>query len=68
MLEAVKTVRTPLDDFYGRLSDEQKAQFEAIGQRRSASADQSSATPKHFHRHHASIGGMVRRLIFSMIR
>jgi len=68
MLEAVKTVRTPLDDFYGRLSDEQKAQFEAIGQRRSARADQSSATPKHFHRHHASIGGMVRRLIFSTIR
>ncbi len=68
MLEAVKTVRTPLDDFYGRLSDEQKAQFEAIGQRRSASSDQSSATPKHLHRHHASIGGMVRRLIFSMIR
>jgi LTXXQ motif family protein len=68
MLEAVKTVRTPLDDFYGRLSDEQKAQFEAIGQRRSASSDQSSATPKHFRRHHASIGGIVRRLIFSMIR
>jgi hypothetical protein len=68
MLEAVKTVRTPLDDFYGRLSDEQKAQFEAIGQRRSASSDQSSATPKHFHRHHAGIDGIVRRLIFSMIR
>jgi len=68
MLEAVKTVRTPLDDFYGKLSDEQKAQFEAIGQRRSASPDQSSATTKHFHRHHASIGGMVRRLIFSVIR
>jgi hypothetical protein len=68
MLEAVKIVRTPLDDFYGKLSDEQKAQFEAIGQRRSASSDQSSATPRHFHRHRASIGGMVRRLIFSMIR
>jgi LTXXQ motif family protein len=69
MLEAVKTVRAPLDDFYGKLSDEQKAQFEAIGQRRSASSDQSSATPRHFHHHHyhASIGGMVRRII-SMIR
>jgi hypothetical protein len=60
-------VHAALDDFYGKLSDEQKAQFEAIGQRRSASSDQSSATPRHFHRHHASIGGMVRRLI-SMIR
>jgi len=67
MLEAVKTVHAALDDFYGKLSDEQKAQFEAIGQRRSTSSDQSSATPRHFHRHHASIGGMVRRLI-SMIR
>ena len=34
MLQAVKTVRTSLDDFYGKLSDEQKAQFEAIGPRR----------------------------------
>jgi len=39
MLQAVKTVRAALDDFYGQLSDEQKAQFEAIGPRRSASAD-----------------------------
>ena len=31
MLEAVKTVHTALDQFYATLSDEQKAQFEAIG-------------------------------------
>src|SRR3979411_3428472 len=31
MLQAVKLVRSALDDFYGTLSDEQKAQFEAIG-------------------------------------
>jgi len=31
MLQAVKLVRSALDDFYGSLSDEQKAQFEAIG-------------------------------------
>jgi hypothetical protein len=36
MLQAVKMVRSALDDFYGMLSDEQKAQFEAIGPRRSA--------------------------------
>jgi hypothetical protein len=35
MLQAVKVVRSALDDFYGTLSDEQKAQFEAIGPRRS---------------------------------
>jgi hypothetical protein len=32
MLQAVKSVRVPLDDFYGDLNDEQKAQFNRIGQ------------------------------------
>jgi hypothetical protein len=36
MLGAVKSVRAALDDFYGDLSDEQKAQFNRIGQSRSA--------------------------------
>lgn len=36
MLEAVKKVRAALEDFYATLDDEQKAQFEAIGPRRSA--------------------------------
>jgi len=36
MLQSVKLVRTALDDFYTMLTDEQKAQFEAIGPRRSA--------------------------------
>jgi hypothetical protein len=36
MLEAVKSVRSALDDFYATLSDEQKAQFEAIGPRRTS--------------------------------
>jgi hypothetical protein len=31
ILAAVQTVRGPLSDFYGSLSDEQKAQFNAIG-------------------------------------
>jgi hypothetical protein len=31
MLQAVKTVSSALDDFYGSLSDEQKANFDAIG-------------------------------------
>jgi hypothetical protein len=72
MLQAVKTVRTALDDFYGRLSDEQKAQFEAIGPRRSASssgsdADQQSVARTHIRRHHASIPGIIRH-IMSMAR
>jgi len=36
MLQAVKLVRAALDDFYATLSDEQKAQFEGIGQKRAA--------------------------------
>ena len=67
MLQAVKTVRSALDDFYGTLSDEQKAQFEAIGPRRTTSSGQPANAQAHYRRHHASIGGMVRRLI-SIIR
>jgi hypothetical protein len=69
MLQAVKTVRTALEDFYGKLTDEQKAQFEAIGPARTAAAlgtaasDQPATAQTHYRRHHASIGGIVRRLI-----
>lgn len=31
MLQAVKTVQPALEDFYGSLGDEQKAQFNRIG-------------------------------------
>ena len=67
MLQAIKSVRTALDDFYGRLNDEQKAQFEAIGPRRSAASSSSDATQTHFRRHHASIGEIIRHFI-SMAR
>jgi hypothetical protein len=67
MLQAVKTVRTALDDFYGKLSDEQKAQFEAIGPDRTASSDQPAAAEevhsRRHHHHHANIGGIIRRFI-----
>ena len=43
MLQAVKSVRSALEEFYGTLSDEQKAQFEAIGPLRTASSDQRQA-------------------------
>ena len=66
MLQAVKTVHAALDDFYATLSDEQKAQFEAIGPRRTTS-DQPATAQTHHRRHHASIGGIVWRLI-SMVR
>jgi hypothetical protein len=65
MLQAVETVRAALDDLYGDLTDEQKAQFEAIGPGRAGTglSDESATAPRHYHRHHASIGGIVRRLI-----
>jgi hypothetical protein len=70
MLQAIKTVRTALDEFYGKLTDEQKAQFEAIGPGRSASASSESgageqtAAPTHHHRrHHASIAGIIRHFM-----
>ena len=44
MLQAVKLVRSALEDFYATLSDEQKAQFEAIGPRRTASSAQAGMT------------------------
>jgi hypothetical protein len=36
MLASIKSVRGALDDFYGSLSDEQKAQFNLIGRQQSA--------------------------------
>jgi hypothetical protein len=66
MLKAVETVRSALDDLYGELTDEQKAQFEAIGPGRTASSSTESTptTQRHYRRrHHASIGGIVRRMI-----
>ena len=74
MLQAVKNVRAALDDFYGKLSDEQKAQFEAIGPAREASSgqpaasDQQPAPRTHVRRHHhAAVPGIVRHLL-SMAR
>ena len=43
MLEAVKTVGSALNAFYGALTDEQKAQFESIGRQRMGMLDQPKA-------------------------
>jgi hypothetical protein len=63
MLQAVKTVRAALDDFYGKLNDEQKAQFEAIGPGRSGPADAQAR----IRRHRASVGGFIRHFM-AMVR
>ena len=43
MLDAVKSVRSALNEFYGTLTDEQKAQFESIGRLRMGMADRPKA-------------------------
>jgi hypothetical protein len=69
MLQAVETVKSALDSLYSELSDEQKAQFEAIGPGRdvaqaSASSDDAASASQHTrHRRHANVVGLVRRLI-----
>jgi len=67
MLQAVKTVHAALDDFYGKLSDEQKAQFESIGQLRPALSSQPTDTRTHSRRHRAGIGSFIRHFI-AMVR
>jgi hypothetical protein len=70
MLQAVKIVRAALDDFYGKLTDEQKAQLEAIGPSRAALSNQPTATRTHIRRHHhhrAGIGGFFRHFM-AMVR
>jgi LTXXQ motif family protein len=67
MLQAIKIVRAALDDFYGKLSDEQKAQFESIGHRRPALSSQPTATRTHSRRHRAGVDGFIRHFI-AMVR
>jgi hypothetical protein len=70
MLEAVKTVRTALDDFYNKLNDEQRAQFEAIGPALAGVANRPADAQARVrrHRHHrADLGGLVRHFM-SMAR
>ena len=50
MLQAVKMVSAALNDFYGTLSDEQKARFEAIGPQRTAQAESLEVAPTETHR------------------
>jgi hypothetical protein len=80
MLQAVKTVRAALDDFYGKLNDEQKAQFEAIGPALAGSSNQPgysnqpnasyqpSPARTHVRRHHHAGIPRILRHIMSMAR
>ncbi len=73
LLQAVTTVRVALDDFYGSLSDEQKAQFEAIGPQKdqtvgqASDAGQSNDQPRQRRRHYGygyrNVEGIIRHFI-----
>jgi len=78
LLGAVKSVHAALNDFYGTLSDEQKAQFEAIGPDRSGqqqasnddAEDQPAKRTTRRSRHHHGIHGVdsVLRHIITIVR
>ena len=59
-LQAITIVLAALDDFYGQLSEDQKAQFEAIGQRGPAPADQPNSTRTPVRCPHVSSGDDLR--------
>ena len=70
LLQSVTGVRVALDDFYASLNDEQKAQFEAVGQERdttvgqaAASEQRSDSRPRYRRRGFGSVEGMIRHFI-----
>lgn len=74
LLQATKTVSVALNDFYGKLTDEQKAQFEAIGPKQnglssgSASQRSDASEPRSRHRRGhrndvAAMRNMIRHFI-----
>ncbi len=63
MLRAVKTVHASLDGFYGKLNDEQKAQFEALGPAHAGVSYPPTAAHTRYHRHHAGINTLIRHFM-----
>ena len=66
MLQAVKMVSSALNDFYGTMSDEQKARFEAIGPQRTTQLESLEVTHTNVRRRGPpSAEQIIRRLISS---
>jgi LTXXQ motif family protein len=66
MLQAVKMVSSALNDFYGTLSDEQKARFEAIGPQQTTQLETLEVAPTAARRYRRGIPGpeqIIRRLL-----
>jgi hypothetical protein len=63
LLQAVKTVAAPLNDFYATLDEEQKARFNGVSLPQTSQTEQPRAKP---HRHHfVNIVYFIRRLLHS---
>jgi hypothetical protein len=66
LMQAVKTVIAPLNDFYAMLDDEQKTRFNAISLPQSSQVEQPKAKSATVHRRHfVSLGYLIRRLLHS---
>jgi hypothetical protein len=64
MLQAVKMVSSALNDFYGTLSDEQKARFEAIGPQQTSRLESLEVAPTNVRRRGPpSAEQIIRRLM-----
>jgi len=63
LLEAIKSVRTPLESFYASLSDEQKANFDAIGPQRTAEIEGPDSDPSHHGHRVGRIGALIHHFM-----
>ena len=63
MLQAVKTVRSALNDFYATLNDEQKARFEAIGPQQMGQGEQTAAQNQSRRYRTSNVGNILRHLM-----
>jgi hypothetical protein len=66
ILQAVKLVSSALNDFYGTLSDEQKARFEAIGPQQTSKLEALEVAPTNSRRHRHYVSSpeqIIRRLL-----
>jgi hypothetical protein len=64
LLQAVKTVSAPLNDFYGSLDDEQRARFNAIAPAQTSQADQPKVRQTSLHRRgFPNFGSFIRHIL-----
>jgi hypothetical protein len=63
MLQAVKTVRSALNDFYATLSDEQKVRFEALGPQQMGQGEQTATQSQSRRHRYSNVSNIIRQLM-----